>query len=50
MVEIYEIYHIILFIIFRILYKTMLINPKKRSEKNKRIYSFYRQYIYIYLL
>lgn len=42
MVNIYVIYHMVLFIIFSILYKEMLINPKKRLDKSERIRSFYR--------
>lgn len=50
MVNMYIIYYIVLFIIFYILYKIMLIDLKKKLEKSKKIYLFYRQLAYICLL
>ena len=43
-------YHMVLFIIFCILNKTMSINLMKRLEKSEKIYLFHRRLVYVCLL
>lgn len=50
MVDMHVTYYVVLFIIFCILSKVILIDPRKRLEKSDKICLFYRQLAYVYLL
>lgn len=47
MVDIHMIYYVVLCIIFCTLSKAISIDPRKRLEKNERIFLFYRQLTYV---